>query len=124
MLTRPLMPADVSNPSLPPDTPITISTPEGLVLGIDPQTGLMTFVDPATSAGSAIDTFTLVNAVSPTSAVDPGDPVVIMTSTGEYCVFDTSQATSCDATPAMNCSATNIQDASQLTYTCVAAGAQ
>ena len=42
----------VTNPTLPPYTPATITTATGLVLGIDSETGVLTFVDPSSGSGT------------------------------------------------------------------------
>ena len=93
----------------------------GQVLGIDPQTGLLGFVSPGTASGSGSGiTFVLVNPLDPSSPVEPGDPVVVLTSTGQYCAFSTSQPLSC-GTSGMVCDLNSPSAASTLTYRYVCA---
>jgi hypothetical protein len=115
-------PAGTSNPILPPGTPVTVTSPSGQVLGIDPQTGLLGFVSPNTTGGGGSDgsgaSFVLINPLDPSSPVEPGDPVVLLSSTGKYCAFSTSQPLSCStsSTSGMVCNLDSPTAASTLTY--------
>jgi hypothetical protein len=77
----------VTNPTLPPSTPVTISSATGLTLGVNPQTGLLSFGSTVGDGPSSGATFALVNPLDPSATVKPGDTVVIRSSDGKYCAF-------------------------------------
>jgi hypothetical protein len=105
---------------------VTVTSPSGQVLGIDPATGLLGFVTPSSaggagsgSSGSGTTTFVLINPLDPSSPVEPGDPVVVLTSTGQYCAFRSSQTPLSCGTSGMVCNLDSPSAASTLTYRCV-----
>jgi hypothetical protein len=116
----------VTNPTLPPSTPVTISSATGLTLGVNPQTGLLSFGSTVGDGPSSGATFALVNPLDPSATVKPGDTVVIRSSDGKYCAFRQTGGTrrlleACDSLMGMDCTLDSPQQAVQLTYRWVSA---